>query len=233
MSEAEARKRRAAERAVEFARDGMVLGLGTGSTARHVLDVIAERRAGGGLRDIVGIPTSVATERYARRLGIPVATLEDEPRIDLTLDGADEVDPNLDLIKGLGGALLWEKIVATASEEVVIVVDSSKLVDRLGVRSPLPVEVVPFGWTTQLPFLDLLGARATLRRDAEGRPFRTDSGNYILDCAFGDGLSDPARVERELSQRVGVVETGLFLGMADAVVVGDDDGARVLRPESG
>ncbi|HWV57723.1 MAG TPA: ribose-5-phosphate isomerase RpiA [Longimicrobiales bacterium] len=225
-------KRRAAERAVEFVRDGMVVGLGTGSTARHVVEVLAERVRSGALRDVVGVPTSRATERHAREVGIPLATLDDEPRLDLAIDGADEVDPNLDLIKGLGGALLWEKIVATASDQLVIVVDSGKLVDRLGRRSPVPVEVVPFGWTTHVEYVELLGARPTLRRSADGEPFRTDSGNYILDCAFDDGLTDAARIEREFQQRVGIIESGLFLGMADFVVVGDHDGVRVLRAEA-
>jgi len=216
---------------VEFVRDGMVLGLGTGSTARHVIEVLAERIRSGELRDIVGVPTSRATEHHARQLGIPLTTLDQEPRLDLAIDGADEVDPHLDLIKGLGGALLWEKIVATASEQLLIVVDSGKLVDRLGRGSPVPVEVVPFGWTTHLAYIDLLGARATLRQSADGEPFRTDSGNYILDCAFDNGLVDATRIEREFRHRVGIVESGLFLGMADVVVVGDAGGVRVLHAE--
>ena len=228
MNEQERLKRQAAERAVEFVESGMVLGLGTGSTARHVLEVLAERLRTGRLRDLVGVPTSRATEAHARELGFPLATLEEEPRIDLTLDGADEIDPELRLIKGLGGALLWEKIVASASERVVIVADECKLVDRLGESAPLPVEVIPFGWTTHLAFLDLLGARATLRRDAEGEPVMTDGGHYLLDCRFEEGILEPERVERELRQRVGVVETGLFLDLADAAVVSGADGVKVL-----
>lgn len=229
MSGEERLKRQAAERAVEFVENGMVLGLGTGSTARHVLEVLAERLRTGALRDLVGVPTSRATEQHARELGFPLATLEEEPRIDLTLDGADEIDPELRLIKGLGGALLWEKIVASASERVVIVADESKLVEQLGEKAPLPVEVVPFGWNTHLAFLDLLGAQATLRRSASGDPVLTDGGHYILDCRFGEGILEPERVERELRQRVGVVETGLFLDLADCAVVGGEDGVRVLR----
>jgi len=222
-------KRQAAERAVEFVESGMVLGLGTGSTARHVLEVLAERLRSGALRDLVGIPTSRATEQHARELGFPLTTLEAEPRIDLTLDGADEIDPELRLIKGLGGALLWEKIVASASERVIIVADESKLVDQLGEKAPLPVEVVPFGWNTHLAYLDLLGARAMLRTTAAGQPVVTDGGHYLLDCRFEEGILEPERVERELRQRVGVVETGLFLGLANVAVVGGEGGVRVLE----
>jgi ribose 5-phosphate isomerase A len=232
LSERERQKRAAAERAVEFVESGMVLGLGTGSTARHVLEVLADRLRSGALRDVVGVPTSRATERHARELGIPVTTLDREPRLDLAIDGADEVDPHLRLIKGLGGALLWEKIVATASERLVIVVDEGKLVEELGRTAPLPVEVVPFGWSTHLAFLDLLGAQATLRRGADGNPFVTDGGHYLLDCRFEGGLVEPDRVERELRQRVGVVETGLFLDLADTVVVGGAEGVRTLNRSS-
>jgi ribose 5-phosphate isomerase A len=231
LNEQERLKRQAAERAVEFVESGMVLGLGTGSTARHVLELLSERLRAGELRNLIGVPTSRATERHALELGFPLATLDEEPRIDLTLDGADEVDPELRLIKGLGGALLWEKIVASASERVVIVVDEGKLVEELGTKAPLPVEVVPFGWTTHLGYLDLLGARATLRRNAAGEPFVTDGGHYLLDCQFEDGILEPERVERELRQRVGVVETGLFLDLADNVVVGGPNGIRVLGGE--
>lgn len=231
MSERERLKRAAAEKAVEYVENGMVVGLGTGSTARHVLEVLAERLRTGALSDVVGVPTSRETSRIARELGIPLTSLEEEPRLDLTIDGADEVAPDLSLIKGLGGALLWEKIVATASDRLIIVVDEGKLVDRLGERAPLPVEVVPFGWTTHLSYLDLLGAQPTLRRSADGTPFTTDGGHYLLDCRFADGILEPERIEREIRQRVGVVETGLFLDMADMVVVGGADGVRVLTAE--
>jgi ribose 5-phosphate isomerase A len=223
-------KRQAAERAVELVEDGMVLGLGTGSTARFALEALAERRQRGELQAIVGIPTSVATQQAAELLGVPLTTLEDHPRIDLTLDGADEVDPSLDLIKGLGGALLWEKIVASASERLVILVDETKLVDRLGKKAPLPVEVVPFGWTTHVEVARTLGAEPTLRRH-NGQPFRTDGGHYILDCRFPDGIADARAVEDALRDRVGVVETGLFLGLATTVVVGTDDGPRIMERE--
>lgn len=229
MTKADRGKRSAARRAVEFVRPGMALGLGTGSTARHALDALADRIRRGELSDIVGVPTSRETEAYARELELPVASLEDEPRPDLVLDGADEVDPALDLIKGLGGALLWEKIVATAGDRLVIMVDDSKLVDRLGERAPLPLEVVPFGWTTHLPYLEALGCSASLRTDESGGPFVTDSGHYIVDCGFSGGIDDAERLDRELNMRPGVVETGLFAGLANAVVIGEAETARVVR----
>ncbi len=147
--------------------------------------------------------------------------------LDLTLDGADEVDPELNLIKGLGGALLWEKIVAAASVRLVIVADDSKVVQRLGTRSPLPVEVVPFGWRTHLTAIRAIGAEPVLRTDSSGEPFRTDGGHYLLDCRFPDGIAEPTEVERGLRARVGVVETGLFLGMASDVVIAGERGTEV------
>ncbi len=231
MNEIERLKRQAAERAVEFIEDGMVLGLGSGSTVRHVLEILAERRKQGALRNVVGIPTSRATEWYARDLGLRLTALEEEPRIDLTIDGADEVDPRLNLIKGIGGALLWEKIVATNSERLIIVADEGKLVHKLGERVPLPLEVVPFGWTTQLSWLDHMGAESVLRLAANGSPFVSDGGHYVIDCHFKDGIAEPGRVQREVRQHPGVVECGLFLGMADAVVIGGVDGPRVVHAD--
>lgn len=231
MSEVDRLKREAAERALDFVEDGMVLGLGTGSTVRHLLELLAERRKAGALRRVIGVPTSRATEWLARELGLRIASLEQEPRVDLTIDGTDEVDPQLNLIKGLGGALLWEKIVASASERLLIIADEAKLVGRLGERAPLPVEVVPFGWNTHLAFLDNLGAEPVLRLSANGSPFLTDSGHYLIDCHFPLGITEPIRLQRELRQHAGVVESGLFLGLADAVVVAGLSGTRVLRPE--
>lgn len=233
MSAAEELKRRAAERAVELIEDGMLLGLGTGSTARHVLEVIAQRRRDGELSRIRGVPTSRATQELATRLGIPLTTLDDHPYLDLAIDGADEVDPDLNLIKGLGGALLWEKIVASAAERLVIVVDESKIVARLGDRAPIPVEIVTFAWTTHLRFMEDLGGQPQLRKQGSGEPFVTDGGHYIIDCAFDDGLSDPWRFEMELQQRPGIVESGLFLDMAESVIVAAEAGINVLaRGES-
>lgn len=201
----------------------MRLGLGTGSTARHVLDVIAERRAAGDLRSIVGIPTSRETADYAAARGIPLATLDEVTALDLAVDGADEVDPALDLIKGLGGALLWEKIVAAAAARFIVVVDESKRVTRLGTRAPLPVEVVPFGWRTQLAHLRALGAEPVLRCNAAGTPFLTDGGHVIIDCRFDGGIADAALLEQALDARPGIVDSGLFLGMAEVVIIAGDD----------
>jgi ribose 5-phosphate isomerase A len=212
-------KRRAAEKAVEFVQSGMRLGLGTGSTARHVTTLIGERVRTGKLRDLICVPTSRATAEYARTLGIPLSTIDDTLTLDLAIDGADEVDPRLDLIKGMGGALLWEKIVEGTAARLVIVIDESKRVRRLGTRSPLPVEVVPFGWRTIEPFIHSLGASTELRCNSDGTPFLTDSGHYILHCHFASGIADPAATELALARRPGVVASGLFIGMATTVVV--------------
>ena len=224
-------KQAAAERAVDFVQSGMVVGLGTGSTA-----IFATRRIGallrnGTLRDITGFATSKATDDEARRLGIPMLS-EDLPRaIDLTIDGADEVDPSLNLIKGGGGALLREKIVAEASRREVIVVDESKLSPTLGTRWPLPVEVIPFGWQSQARFLEALGCRAKVRANGSGAPFHTDQGNLILDCAFGPILEPQVLAER-LAARAGIVEHGLFLGIATDLIVAGKDGIRHVQRSS-
>lgn len=215
-------KRRAAEEAVGHVRSSMVLGLGTGSTAALAVEAIGRRFARGELHDIVGIPTSTRTREQAAELGIPLTTLEEHPSVDLTIDGADEADPQGNLIKGGGGALLWEKIVAAATEHYIIVVDESKLVERLGVGFPVPVEVMPFGWATHLETMRALGGDPTLRRDTASEPYLTDGGHYIIDVAFRGGMDDPDRVDRALRSRPGVVETGLFLGMEPRVIVGRD-----------
>jgi ribose 5-phosphate isomerase A len=169
------------------------------------------------------VPTSSATAEYAGRLGIPLVTLDAVTTLDLAIDGADEFDPSLDLIKGLGGALLWEKIVAGAATRLVIVVDESKRVQRLGEKVPVPVEVVPYGWRTQLGRFEKAGAKPTLRMTPDGAPFITDGGHYIIDCRFTGGIDDVAGAERALRGPPGVVETGLFLGMADAVIVAGEN----------
>lgn len=206
----------------------MRLGLGTGSTARHVLDVLAERLRAGVLRNIVGVPTSRATEAYALRHGIPLTSLDEQPHLDLMIDGADEIDARLDLIKGLGGALLWEKIVATASDRMIVVADASKRVAHLGESAPLPVEVVPFGWRTHVPFLESLGARPTLRTREDGEPFVTDGGHIILHCRFEGCIPDPYAVNTALSERAGIVDTGLFLGFATTAVIAGADEVEIL-----
>jgi ribose 5-phosphate isomerase A len=222
MSEAQAgAKRAAALEAAALVQSGMVLGLGTGSTARIVVEEIGRRLAARALRDIVAVPTSVATREQATTVGIPLTTLEQHPALDLTIDGADEVDPRGDMIKGHGGALLWEKIVAAASKRLVIVVDPSKLVERLGTTRALPVEVVPFGWRSHDAAIRALGAVPALRRAGPaGTPVSTDEDHYIIDCTFAGGIAEPGAVHQALKQRPGVVETGLFLGFNPQVIVG-------------
>jgi len=227
--ESEALKRRAAESAAAWIEEGMVLGLGTGSTVLHLLDVLGEGLKEGRWRSLTGVPTSAATERLARERGIPLSTLEETPELDLTLDGADEVDPGLQLIKGLGAALLREKIVARASRSLVVLVDEGKLVRRLGEKAPLPVEVDPFGWSLHLATIEELGAVPSLRREADGQPVRTDGGHYVIDCRFGDGIPDAAAVEQALRERPGVITTGLFLSEATAAVVAAPGQTRTLR----
>lgn len=222
-------KRAAARRAVREVRSGMTLGLGTGSTVAHFLELLAERLDRGEITDVLGVPTSVRTAEMSDDLGIPLTDLAHRPVLDLTVDGADEVDPDLNLIKGLGGALLREKIVARASDRLVIIADQGKRVRRLGERAPLPVEVVRFAWEIHLPFLEALGAEASLRRSPDGEPYVTDNGNYILHCRFPGGLGDPRAVEAALQARAGVVESGLFLGMADVAVIGADPDPIVLE----
>jgi ribose 5-phosphate isomerase A len=221
-------KQQAAYRAVESIASGMVVGLGTGTTALWGVRRLAELLQGGQLHDIVGIPTSRQIEAAARQLGIPLTTLEQHPQVDLTIDGADEVDPHLNLIKGGGGALLREKIVAQASRRLVIVVDESKLSPILGARWPVPLEVVPFGWRTQVRYLESLGAQVRLRQSSDGAPFQTDQGNLILDVNFGP-ITDPAQLAGQLQRRAGIVDHGLFLAMADEVIVGHREGVQIRQ----
>jgi ribose 5-phosphate isomerase A len=211
-------KKQAAERAVAFVESGMVVGLGTGSTAIFATRRLAELLRQGALRDILGFATSHATWAEAQRLGIPLLAQEMPRSIDLTIDGADEVDPGLNVIKGGGGALLREKIVAQASRRVVITVDESKLSPRLGTLHPVPVEVLAFGWGSQARFLESLQAKIAVRRNPDGSQFATDSGNMILDCDFGP-IADPARLSDGLSRRAGIVEHGLFLELATDVII--------------
>jgi len=209
----------------------MVVGLGHGSTAVFAVRRIAQLLPKGQLRDILGVPCSLWVEEEARRLGIPLTTLDEHPVIDVTIDGADEVDPNLDLIKGGGGALLREKIVAQASRREIIVVDESKLSPALGTRWSVPVEVVPFGWRSQVAYLESLGARPVLRQGNDGVPFETDQGNLILDCSFGP-IPQPAQLATRIGERAGVVEHGLFIGLATDVIVATGRGIRHLQRES-
>lgn len=212
-------KRRAADYAVELVRDHQVVGLGTGSTAAFALEGLA-RRIREGL-SIKGVPTSVATERSARELGIPLVGLNEVDVIDITLDGADEIDGDFNMIKGGGGALTREKLVAFASAKRVILVDESKLVSKLGESRPLPVEVLPFAWMLSARLLNELGCTISLRVHGEA-PFVTDNGNYIVDCDFGP-VENAAHLEKSIKLLPGVIESGLFIGIADTVVIGFDD----------
>jgi ribose 5-phosphate isomerase A len=228
-SELDHLKRAAAQTAVALINNGMIVGLGTGSTASFAVSIIAQRVSDG--LNIIGIPTSEKIEQLARSLGIPISTLAEHDHIDIAIDGADEVEiGTLNLIKGRGGALLREKIVATAAEHLVIVVDDSKLVDCLGIRNPVPLEVVPFGWQATAKRLRSLGASLTLRLGPDGQPFISDGGHYILDCAFG-AIEYPVHLQQQLDRTVGVVESGLFLGLTSQVIVGSRKGVSVLHRE--
>lgn len=230
-SESESYKHQAAERAMDWVRPGMKLGLGTGSTARAFVDLLGAAVAGG--LDVIGVPTSEATGRQAQGLGIRLTTLDDCSELDLTIDGADEIDAELRLIKGGGGALLREKIVAASSKQMLVIVDSSKKVDRLG-AFPLPVEVVPFGLaSTQRRLIQVCAALGlsgpiVLRRRAN-EVFVTDGGHYILDCAFG-AIDQPVALAGAIAALPGVVEHGLFLGLASAAVIAGPRGVEILKP---
>lgn len=221
-------KRAAAARAVEFIESGTVIGLGTGSTVRPLLELLGRRLADGTLREVVGVPTSEDTAARCLALGIPLTTLDEHPVLALAIDGADEVGPSLALIKGMGGALLREKLVAMAARRFVVIADGSKRVRRLGTRSPLPVEVIPFGWTTHLAFFEEQGAIPDLRRTPDDEPYRTDGGHYIVDCRFPRGISDPTSLARTLARRPGIVEDGLFLRLCDLAVIAGARGVRLI-----
>jgi len=221
-------KKEAAQAAAQLVKNGMIVGLGTGTTAAYLVTELGRRVAEEGLR-FTAIPTSERTAEQARSLGIPLTTLAEQNEIDLTIDGADEVQlGTLSLIKGHGGALLREKIVAAASKRMAVIVDETKLVKRLGSTLAIPVEVVPFGWEATERRLRALGAKTELRPGVDGKPYVTDGGHYILDCAFGP-IANPAKVARELDETVGVVEHGLFLGFAKQAFVGGPRGVKILK----
>jgi ribose 5-phosphate isomerase A len=227
MSEQDRFKEAAAEASAALLEDGMVVGLGSGTTASMAVAAIG-RRVAEGLK-ITGIPTSELTANQARGLNIPLSTLEERPAIDVTIDGADEVEnATLHLIKGGGGNLLREKIVAVASARMVVVADESKVVTQLGSRFVIPVEVIPFGWRTTEERLQKAGANPKLRLRPDGQTFISDGGHYILDCAYGP-IHDPAALQRELDSIVGVVEHGLFIGIASEALVAGPNGVRTLR----
>jgi ribose 5-phosphate isomerase A len=227
----EAQKRQAAAVAVEWVRPGMRLGLGTGSTAKHFVELLAERVRGG--LNVVGVPTSETTRADAQRLGVPLTTLDETPELDMTIDGADEIGPDLTLIKGGGGALLREKIVAAASARMVVIADESKWVKTLG-RFPLPVEVMPFGWTATRRAVEAAALAAgcpgpaKLRLGKDGHAFVTDGGHWILDASL-QRIADAKMLADRLAAIPGVVEHGLFIGLAQAVILAGPTGARVVE----
>lgn len=226
-------KRMAAEKALDYVEPGMKLGLGTGSTAKHFVDLLGARVKAG--LDVVCVPTSEATRAQATALGIPLTTLDETPSLHLTVDGADEIDGELRLIKGGGGALLREKIVAAASSQMIVIADASKQVVTLG-AFPLPIEVVRFGARATLAMVQALAADAgchgeiTLRRAVDGQPFLTDNGNFIFDCRFGR-IEEPELLDEALKVAPGVVEIGLFLGLADLAIIGTSGGVCLIEPD--
>lgn len=223
-------KRAAARHAVAALEDGMVVGLGSGSTTAFAVEALATRVANG-LRVVV-IPGSEATAALAHRLGVPLTSFGEHRHLDVTIDGADQIARGtLDLIKGLGGALVRERILASASDRMIVIADGTKLVERLGPGTPLPVEIIPFGWQTTLDRLSAVECEPRLRLTGDS-PFTTDSGNYVIDCTFA-GIPDPAALEARLRRIVGVVDSGLFLGLASRVVVGRPAGVEVIESNRG
>jgi len=219
-------KKIAAEFAVnEFVDSDMIIGLGTGSTAIYAIQKIAELLQQGKFKNIKGIPSSEKTKREANKLYIPITTLNTHKTIDLTIDGADEVDPDMNLIKGGGGALLREKIIAQESNKVVIVVDESKTSETLGTNWPVPIEVIPFGWESQIVFIKSIGANPKLRLSESGKPFVTDQGNFIIDSYFGP-IPNLITLSEILNSRAGIIEHGLFIDMATDLVVASDQGIK-------
>ena len=221
-------KQRAADAALEMLTSGMVVGLGTGSTAECFIRALDEAMRTGRFKNIRGVPTSTRSEQLASELSIPLVSLAHVDQIDVDVDGADEIDSKLDLIKGLGGALLREKIIAQNSRRMVVIADASKRVDVLGSRAPLPVEVVQFEHDAQARFLRTLGCTPTLRTGPDGKPFRTDNGNVLYDCRFAR-IQDAEGLQAALKQRAGIVESGLFLDIADTAIIADADGVKVLK----
>ena len=223
-------KRQAGEAAAKLVESGMIVGLGSGSTALEFVNLLGRRVTEEGL-DFTGIATSLQTQERALAVGIPLATFAQHTRLDLDVDGADEIEAGtLNLIKGLGGALWREKIVAAASDRFIVIADESKVVERLGSRAPVPVEVAQFGWQATERKLRSLGAQPILRMKPDGAPFVTDGGNYIVDCAFG-AMENANEIAHHLDHVVGAAEHGLFLGFAQEAIVCGKDGVRVMRRE--
>ena len=221
-------KKEAGVSAVDFVESGMVLGLGTGSTTKFALEEIGKRLKEGRLKDIVGICSSIQTENRAKDLGIPIMSFDDKQELDLTIDGADEVDPQLNLIKGGGGALLREKVLAQASKRNIMIVDESKLSPMLGTHFAVPIEVIPFAWKPVSVFLKSLGADPVLRLKNDSSPYQTDQENYILDSKFGP-IQNLEELAQKLGQKAGIAEFGLFLGTATEVIVATSNGIRYQK----
>jgi ribose 5-phosphate isomerase A len=219
-------KKNAAEKAVDYVDDGMIVGLGTGSTVKYALNKLAKRIKKEKIK-IVGIPTSSNTSKIAKELNIPLSTLDECEIIDLTIDGADEIDENLNLIKGGGGALTREKIIAANSKKVIIVADETKITKKIGISSSLPVEILPFGYTATIRKIEELGCTTKLRQVIDN-PYITDNGNYIVDCDF-DGIDEPEELDAMLNNIPGVVENGLFVNLATMAIIGSREGIKTLE----
>lgn len=219
----------AAREALSQVQSGMLIGLGSGSTAGLFVELLGEAMKGSILKDIQAVPTSLNTARRAGELGIPLISLSQASELDLAIDGADEVDPGLNLIKGLGKALLREKIIEINARKFLVVVDESKLVHQLGSRVPLPVEILPFEAPIHIRWLNALGCRAELWQDEQGAPFMTDNGNYLARCWFSPAIPDPFNLAERLERRPGIIEHGLFLGMAHEVIVASKNGIEHLH----
>ena len=222
-------KQQAAQRALDFVQSGMILGLGTGSTTAYFMDLLGYQLATGILRDIQGVPTSEATAEQARGWNIPLTNLSQNPRLDLAIDGADEVDPSLNLIKGLGRALLREKIVAMHAERFIVIVDDTKIVQKLGHQVPLPVEIIIFEAEAHIHWLNTLGCHAELWLEDDGSPALTDNGNYLARCWFDNGITNAPSLAETLAMRPGIVEHGLFIDMTSDVIVAGTGGIKVLN----
>ncbi len=228
MSWVDGAKRRAAEAAAQHIKSGTVIGLGTGSTAKHLIQIVGSYLSAGRLTDIQGVPTSIQTSADAKEAGIPLTTLDDHPELTLSIDGADLIDGNLNALKGGGGALLREKIVASASKTYILIADERKMVEKLGTGFPLPIEVLPFSAAPVADRVRKLGASTELRMDEKIGPAVTDNGNYIIDADFG-AIDDPIKLEMGLKMIPGILETGLFLGYADLAYIGTRNGVKKLE----
>lgn len=222
-------KQRAAAEAVKYIRDNMVVGLGSGSTSECFVRALAQAIRAGNLKGIRGVPTSVYIHNLASELGIPVIGLNECGVVDVAVDGADEIDPRLNLIKGLGGALVREKIIEQNARRFICIADEGKLSPRLGLKSPLPVEVTTFCHDVHGSFFNSLGGSPRQRMNEDGTPYVTDNGNYIYHLKFSEGIGSPADLETKLLQRAGVVGTGLFVAMAELAIIGSDTGVRILK----